>query len=112
MGLVAPRAHVRGHLPFKDALKLMKFTNDSRFDNFDEYTRRQYNAKAPHIPNPFGHDEVPNRFLDFDVFQKLRVLHQLSIWTFWNPDRIRDKMPEQRENDQTQWVSVWVLNLH
>jgi DNA-directed RNA polymerase len=50
--------------------------------------------------------------LDFDVFQKLRVLHQLSIWTFWNPDRIRDKMPEQRENDQTQWVSVWVLNLH
>lgn len=74
-----------------------------RFDNFDEYTRRQYNAKAPHLTNPFGYDEVPNKFADFDVFLKLRVLHQLSIWTFWNPDRIRDKMPEQREIDQTQW---------
>ncbi|KAL3484976.1 hypothetical protein BJX62DRAFT_217914 [Aspergillus germanicus] len=87
-------------------LCLLKWVSSHRgltFDNFDEYTRRQYNAKAPHIPNPFGHDEVPSRFLDFDVFQKLRVLHQLSTWTFWNPDRIRDKMPEQRENDQTQW---------
>ncbi|KAL4953914.1 hypothetical protein BDW69DRAFT_148700 [Aspergillus filifer] len=87
-------------------LCLLKWVSSHRgltFDNFDEYTRRQYNAKAAHIPNPFGHEEVPNRFLDFDVFLKLRVLHQLSIWTFWNPDRIRDKMPEQREADQLQW---------
>ncbi|KAL3464768.1 hypothetical protein BJX64DRAFT_89743 [Aspergillus heterothallicus] len=87
-------------------LCLLKWVSSHRgltFDNFDEYTRRQYNAKAPHIPNPFGQDEVPNKFLDFDVFLKLRVLHQLTVWTFWNPDRIRDKMPEQRENDQTQW---------
>ncbi|PWY95097.1 hypothetical protein BO94DRAFT_553050 [Aspergillus sclerotioniger CBS 115572] len=87
-------------------LCLLKWVSSHRgltFDNFDEYTRRQYNAKAPHIPNPFGYEEVPNRFLDFDVFLKLRVLHQLSIWTFWNPDRIREKMPEQRELDQTQW---------
>ncbi|RAL17209.1 putative PHD finger domain protein [Aspergillus homomorphus CBS 101889] len=87
-------------------LCLLKWVSSHRgltFDNFDEYTRRQYNAKAPHITNPFGYDEVPNKFLDFDVFLKLRVLHQLSIWTFWNPDRIRDKMPEQRELDQTQW---------
>lgn len=39
------------------------------------------------------------------MFLKLRVLHQLSVWTFWNPDRIRSKMPEQREIDQTEWVS-------
>ncbi|PWY80644.1 PHD finger domain protein [Aspergillus heteromorphus CBS 117.55] len=87
-------------------LCLLKWVSSHRgltFDNFDEYTRRQYNAKAPHITNPFGHEEVPNKFMDFDVFLKLRVLHQLTIWTFWNPDRIRDKMPEQRENDQTQW---------
>ncbi|GES60895.1 PHD finger domain protein [Aspergillus terreus] len=87
-------------------LCLLKWVSSHRgltFDNFDEYTRRQYNAKAPHIPNPFGYDEVPNKFADFDVFLKLRVLHQLSLWTFWNPDRIRDKMPEQRETDQTQW---------
>ncbi|CAK43880.1 hypothetical protein CBS115989_10265 [Aspergillus niger] len=87
-------------------LCLLKWVSSHRgltFDNFDEYTRRQYNAKAPHIPNPFGYEEVPKRFLDFDVFLKLRVLHQLSIWTFWNPDRIREKMPEQRESDQTEW---------
>ncbi|KAI9040448.1 putative PHD finger domain protein [Aspergillus affinis] len=87
-------------------LCLLKWVSSHRgltFDNFDEYTRRQYNAKAPHIPNPFGHDEVPNKFSEFDVFLKLRVLHQLSVWTFWNPDRLRDKMPEQRELDQTQW---------
>ena len=80
-------------------------TAQSRFENFDEYTKRQYNAKAPHITNPFGYDEEPLRFLDFDVFQKLRVLHQLSVWTFWNPDRIRDKMPEKKESEQLQWVS-------
>ena len=45
------------------------------------------------------------RFLDFDVFLKLRVLHQLSVWTFWNQDRIRDKMPEKKESEQLQWVS-------
>ncbi|KAL4874330.1 hypothetical protein BJY04DRAFT_225121 [Aspergillus karnatakaensis] len=87
-------------------LCLLKWVSSHRgltFDNFDEYTRRQYNAKAPHITNPFGNDEVPNKFSEFDVFLKLRVLHQLSIWTFWNADRIRDKMPEQRETDQLQW---------
>lgn len=83
----------------------------NRFDNFDEYTRRQYNAKAPHLPNPFGYDEVPNKFSDFDVFLKLRVLHQLSVWTFWNADRIRDKLPEQREIDQTSWVSAGFVSL-
>ncbi|KAL3480610.1 hypothetical protein BJX99DRAFT_219878 [Aspergillus californicus] len=87
-------------------LCLLKWVSSHRgltFDNFDEYTRRQYNAKAPHLTNPFGQEEVPNRFLDFDVFLKIRVLHRLSIWTLWNVDRVRDKMPEQREIDQTQW---------
>lgn len=58
---------------------------------------------------------MPNRFNDFDVFLKLRVLHQLTVWTFWNADRIREKLPEQREIDQTAWVSglihrdFWVM---
>ncbi|CAI7644807.1 hypothetical protein N7533_005492 [Penicillium manginii] len=87
-------------------LCLLKWISSHRgltFDNFDEYTRRQYNAKALDMPNPFGQDEVPLRFLDFDVFLKLRVLHQLSVWTFWNQDRIRDKMPEKKESEQLQW---------
>jgi len=73
-----------------------------RPDIFDEYTRRQYLAKAPQR-NPFGSDEEPLRFTDFDVFTKLSVLHQLSVWTLNNPDRIREKM-EEKESEQTQWV--------
>ncbi|KAJ5595360.1 uncharacterized protein N7459_001568 [Penicillium hispanicum] len=87
-------------------LCLLKWVSSHRgltFENFDEYTRRQYNAKAPHLTNPFGYDEEPMKFLYFDVFQKLQVLHQLTVWTFWNVDRIRDKMPEKKETDQLQW---------
>ncbi|KAH8697472.1 hypothetical protein BGW36DRAFT_168406 [Talaromyces proteolyticus] len=87
-------------------LSLLKFVSSHRglsFENFDEYTRRQYNAKGAHLVNPFGYDEEPNKFRDFDVFLKLKVLHQLSLWTLWNPDRIREKMPEQKESEQLQW---------
>ena len=37
---------------------------------FDEYTRRQFLAKAPE-KNPFGTDETAARFADFDVFTKV-----------------------------------------
>jgi hypothetical protein len=90
--------------------KLTNVALMNRFENFDEYTRRQYNAKAPHLVNPFGYDEEPNKFRDFDVFLKLQVLHRLSQWTLWNPDRIREKMPEQKETEQTQWVCYQLLN--
>jgi hypothetical protein len=74
------------------------------YDIWDEYTRRQYLSKAPHH-NPYGDDEEPKRFRQFDIFTKIRVLHQLTVWTFWNPDRLREKMPEHpRESDQTEWV--------
>ena len=68
---------------------------------FDEYTRRQYEAKAPHR-NPFGKEEEPKKFLDFDIFTKLEVLYQLSQWTFCNPTRIRENMPA--DEDETYWV--------
>ena len=41
---------------------------------FDEYTRRQYVAKAPER-NPFGTDEVPISFNEFDIFTKVRAAH-------------------------------------
>lgn len=44
----------------------------SRHELFDEYTKRQYLAKAPD-KNPFGADEEPRRFADFDVFIKVCV---------------------------------------
>lgn len=75
-----------------------------RPDIFDEYTRRQYVAKAPER-NPFGVEEMPRNFLDFDIFTKLSVLCQLSRWTFVNSDRMREKMSETMDLEQIQWVS-------
>lgn len=72
---------------------------------FDEYARRQYEAKAP-SRNPFGVEMEPKKFLEFDVFTKVRVLHQLSVWTLGNADRIRQQMVEQTEKEQTAWVSM------
>ncbi|RMZ82775.1 hypothetical protein DV738_g1492, partial [Chaetothyriales sp. CBS 135597] len=86
-------------------LALLKWISSHRglnYDIWDEYTRRQYLAKAPHL-NPYGDEEEPKKFSHFDIFLKLRVLHQLTVWTFWNPDRIRERMEEQRENEQTAW---------
>lgn len=45
---------------------------------FDEYTRRQYVAKAPNR-NPFGVEEEPARFEDFNVFTKVQPPTVLSV---------------------------------
>ncbi|KAI1075070.1 hypothetical protein F5B20DRAFT_399956 [Whalleya microplaca] len=86
-------------------LSLLKFVSSHRGltpQLFDEYTRRQYVAKAPHL-NPFGTDDVPAKFDDFDVVTKIKVLHQLTQWVMLHPDRIREKMDEQKPSDQTEW---------
>lgn len=72
-------------------------------ETFDEFTRRQFVAKAP-SRNPYGTDETPNKFDDFDVFTKIRVLQQLSTWTLKNPNSIREKM-NATDADQLNWVS-------
>ena len=46
---------------------------------YDEYTRRQYLSKAPER-NPFGVDDEPVKFEDFDVFTK--VLYHATINTY------------------------------
>ncbi|KAI9881038.1 MAG: hypothetical protein M1830_008920 [Pleopsidium flavum] len=86
-------------------LALLKFVSSHRgltTELFDEYTRRQYLAKAP-SRNPFGTDETPRKFAGFDIFTKIRVLFQLSQWTLINADRIRERMPESKDTEQTQW---------
>ncbi|KAJ2899720.1 hypothetical protein MKZ38_002913 [Zalerion maritima] len=86
-------------------LSLLKWVSSHRGltpELFDEYTRRQYVAKAPHH-NPFGTEDVPEKFVRFDVFTKLRVLQQLTRWVMFNPDRIRDKMGHPRDVDQAGW---------
>ncbi|KAK4144646.1 uncharacterized protein C8A04DRAFT_36416 [Dichotomopilus funicola] len=53
-------------------LGLLKFLSSHRgltHELFDEYTRRQFLSKAPEH-NPFGSDEVPASFANFDVFTK------------------------------------------
>lgn len=35
---------------------------------------------------------------------KIRVLQQLSQWVMLHPERIREKMDEQKPSDQTDWV--------
>jgi hypothetical protein len=90
-----------------------------RHDIFDSQARKQYLDKAPDR-NPFGDDETPLPFRDFDVFTKvcclaypqphvlmavqIRVLQQLTQWTMIYPDRIRDKMEEQKDSEQAEWV--------
>ncbi|KAF6221044.1 hypothetical protein HO133_002725 [Letharia lupina] len=86
-------------------LALLKYVSSHRGltpEIFDEYTRRQYVAKAP-SRNPFGIDEEPRKFPEFDVFLKLKVLVQLSQWTLINADRMRERMPEAKDSEQTQW---------
>jgi uncharacterized protein (DUF2249 family) len=60
-------------------------------------------AKAPKR-NPFGEDDEPRKFADFDIFTKIRVLNQLAVWTLHNPVPIREKLGEN-ENQQLEWVS-------
>lgn len=71
-----------------------------RHEIFAEYTRRQYLAKAPQR-NPFGDEEDPTPFNELDIFTRIRVLQQLTTWTFFNEVRIRERMPE--EEDHLSW---------
>ncbi len=83
----------------------MFFLTVTRPEIFDEYTRRQYLAKAP-ARNPFGEEEEPHKFAAFDAFTKIRVLVQLSQWTLINAERMREKMSDTPDNEQTQWVGT------
>ncbi|KAL0936640.1 PHD-finger domain-containing protein [Colletotrichum truncatum] len=86
-------------------LALLKFISSHRgltHELFDEYTRRQYLVRAPE-KNPFGTDEIPSKFADFDVLTKIRILQQLTQWVIARPERVREKMEEQKDIDQTSW---------
>lgn len=84
-------------------LQLLKYVSSHRGltpELFDEYTRRQYLAKAPQR-NPFGEDEEPVKFNDLDIYTRIRILQQLSTWTFGNAERIRGMMPA--DEDHLNW---------
>lgn len=86
-------------------LGLLKFLSSHRgltHDLFDEYSRRQFLAKAPN-KNPFGTDETPARFADFDIFKKIRVLQEMTQLVMMSPERLREKCEEQKDAEQTNW---------
>jgi hypothetical protein len=72
-------------------------------EQFEEYTRRQYRSRKP-IVNPFGDDDEPKKFWSLDVFTRVQIMHQLSVWVFLHPDRVRDKMKKAGEKEQLAWV--------
>ncbi|KAL6868905.1 hypothetical protein ACO1O0_000228 [Amphichorda felina] len=87
------------------ALALLKLISSHRgltHEIFDSQARKQYLERAPGL-NPFGTDEEPLKFQDFDTFTKIRVLQQMTQWTMIRPERIREKMDEQRDMEQTSW---------
>lgn len=49
----------------------------SRPEIFDEYVRRQYVAKAPRR-NPFGVEEEPAKFAEFDIFTKVCIFSYMG----------------------------------
>lgn len=58
---------------FLDTSSRQMLTWDIRNESFDEYTRRQFEMKAPEKSNPFGPEPSPNRFADFDIYTKVRL---------------------------------------
>ncbi|KAK1964550.1 PHD-finger domain-containing protein [Colletotrichum sublineola] len=86
-------------------LALLKFISSHRgltHELFDEYTRRQYLARAPER-NPFGTGETAAKFADFDVLTKIQILQQMTQWIMARPERVREKMEEQKDIDQASW---------
>jgi len=58
--------------------------------------------KAPDN-NPYGTDEQPAKFAEFDIPTKISVLQQLAVWTWGNADRMRSLLDADDE-EQLQWV--------
>ncbi|KAI1057901.1 hypothetical protein LB506_000015 [Fusarium annulatum] len=73
-----------------------------RHEIFDDQARKQFTKKSPNY-NPFGSGETPLKFNDFDIFTKIKVMQQLTQWAMIHPERIRDKMEEQKDSEQTSW---------
>lgn len=43
--------------------------------------------------------------------QKIIVLQQFTQWAMIHPERLREKMEEQKDTDQATWVSILRLEL-
>ncbi|KAG5930017.1 hypothetical protein E4U42_003320 [Claviceps africana] len=83
-------------------VKLASLRQGLTFDALDDQLRKQYLINAPDL-NPLGDENNPLTFASLDVFQKIQVLQTLTQWAMIHPERIRDKMIEQKDTEQTDW---------
>ncbi|KAG6002818.1 hypothetical protein E4U54_000784 [Claviceps lovelessii] len=83
-------------------IKLASFRPGLTFDAFDDQLRKQFLAKAPKL-NPFGDESNPLTFASLNIFQKIQVLQTLTQCSMIHPERIRDRMTEQKDIEQTYW---------
>lgn len=35
---------------------------------------------------------------------QIRILQQMTVWVMRNPEKVREKMEEGKDSEQTQWV--------
>ncbi|GKU02254.1 hypothetical protein FLAG1_04461 [Fusarium langsethiae] len=87
------------------ALALLKLVSSHRgltHEIFDDQVRKQFANRSPNY-NPFDSADAPLKFNDFDIFTKIKVMQQLTQWVMIHPERIRDKMEEQKDAEQTSW---------
>ncbi|KAK9341025.1 hypothetical protein LIPSTDRAFT_26806 [Lipomyces starkeyi NRRL Y-11557] len=90
----------------KIRLRLLQNLSSQRnltLEQFDEYARRQYRQKAPTLACPFGDDEDPLAFDKMNVFDQIKILHQLCEWQIYNPDRFRERMGTTKESEEIPW---------
>ncbi|KJZ71204.1 hypothetical protein HIM_09410 [Hirsutella minnesotensis 3608] len=87
------------------ALSLLKLVSSHRGltrESIDDQLRKQYSARAPGGIF-FAVGDKPCKFADLDVPTKIKILQQLTQWAMVHPERLRDKMEEQKDVEQTSW---------
>ncbi|KAM3505839.1 hypothetical protein MY11210_007799 [Beauveria gryllotalpidicola] len=89
------------------ALALLKLVSSHRgltHEILDDQLRKEYISRLP-FENPLGDDgETDLRsFSDLDTPTKIIALQQLTQWVMSRPERLREKMEELHDIDQTSW---------
>ncbi|KAG6290647.1 hypothetical protein E4U09_004313 [Claviceps aff. purpurea] len=101
MECLKPHSKVLSDIAFA-LIKLASLRQGLTFDALDDQLRKQYLAKAPD-DNPLGDENNPLTFASLDIFRKIRVLQTLTQWIMSYPERIRNRMSEQKETEQMDW---------
>ncbi|PHH84300.1 hypothetical protein CDD83_2178 [Cordyceps sp. RAO-2017] len=87
------------------ALSFLKLVSSHRgltHEILDDQLRKLYLTRAP-ASTLLGDEENPHTFCSLDIFAKIKVLQQLTQWAMLYPEKLRDKMEEQKDTEQTTW---------